>query len=216
MSALLLGYNQAVERHRQQQEQTADDFNILEVMHLTGNEVRHSMMLGWLLDHDLRKLGTHAQGNLGFRLFLAEFGLPLTYAESEYWVGREIAGDESIVDIEVACRCGFLIHIENKISASEGPDQTDREWADVNRRAESLKARNVHALFLTPRGRAATNPKFQAISWGSVARVLENFAEQAKPADVKLFAAHYARTLRRFIVTRSYVEEQDDGEATDE
>src|SRR5688572_23802123 len=64
--ALLVGYNESVERHRQQQEHVADDFNLLDVMRLTGKEIRHSMVLAWLLDHDLQKLGTHAQGNLGF------------------------------------------------------------------------------------------------------------------------------------------------------
>src|SRR5207248_1161653 len=69
--ALLDGYNETVEHYRQQQEEVADDFNLLDVMRLTGKEIRHSMVLAWLLDHDLRKLGTHAQGNLGFRLFLS-------------------------------------------------------------------------------------------------------------------------------------------------
>src|SRR5207245_5117852 len=69
MHALLVGYDETVKRYRHQQEHVADDFNLLEVMRLTGKEIRHSMVLAWLLDHDMRKLGTHAQGNLGFRLF---------------------------------------------------------------------------------------------------------------------------------------------------
>jgi hypothetical protein len=71
--ALLIGYNETLDRYRHQQEQVADDFNLLDVMRFTGKEIRHSMVLAWLLDHDIRKLGTHAQGNLGFRLFLTEF-----------------------------------------------------------------------------------------------------------------------------------------------
>src|SRR5947209_8660574 len=73
IGALLTGYNEAVEHYCRQQEQDADDFNLLEVMRLTGKEIHHSMVLAWLLDHDLRKLGTHAQEKLGFRLFLKEF-----------------------------------------------------------------------------------------------------------------------------------------------
>lgn len=58
---LLIGYNETVKRYRHQQEEVADDFNLLDVMRLTGKEIRHSMVLAWLLDHDLRKLGTHAR-----------------------------------------------------------------------------------------------------------------------------------------------------------
>jgi hypothetical protein len=209
ISDLLIGYTEAVDRHGRRQEHSADDFNLLDVMHLTGKEIRHSMVLAWLLDHDMRKLGTHAQGNLGFRLFLNEFGLPIDYADCKYWVRREVAGDESIVDVEVACRGRFLIHIENKIWACEGPDQTLREWSDLQRRASGLQVStpNVHALFLTPHGAKPTNPNFHAISWGRIVRVLGKFADQAKPPDVKLFAAHYARALRRFIVVRDTSED---------
>ncbi|HEV3143299.1 MAG TPA: PD-(D/E)XK nuclease family protein [Gemmataceae bacterium] len=215
--ALLDGYSEAAERNRQRQEQVAVDFNLLEVMNLTGKEIRHSMVLAWLLDHDMRKLGTHAQGNLGFCLFIYEFGLPIEYAACKYWVRREVVGDESIVDVEVACRDRFLIHIENKIWSSEGIDQTDREWSDVQRRAAELNViqSHIHGLFLTPKGTKAANANFRPIAWGRIAHVLEEFAHQAKPPDVKLFSAHYARALRRFIVVEG-TSEEDDGQRTDE
>jgi hypothetical protein len=208
--ALMMGYAEAVDRYRRQQEQDAEDFNLLGVMQLTGNEVRHSMVLAWLLDHDIRKLGTHAQGNLGFRLFLNAFHLPSHYAECKYWVRREVPGDVSKVDVEAACRGQFLIHIENKIWSSERNNQTGREWSDLQRQAESLgvKAGHVHAFFLTPDGRKASDANFTAISWSRIARVLEHFADQAKPPDVKLFAAHYARTVRRFIAIHDRREDE--------
>ncbi len=218
---LLTGYSDAAEVHRRKQEEHADDFNLLAVMRLTGKEIRHSMVLAWLLDHDMRKLGTHAQGTLGFRLFLKQFGLPAHYANCKYWVSREERGQDSIIDIEVGSRGRFLIHIENKIWASEGADQTDREWADLQRRAKELgidasaDIASIHAMFLTPRGTKPANGNFVSISWGRVIPVFEAFANQAKPTDVKLFAAHYARALRRFIVTQDFGEEEH-GEGTDE
>ena len=218
--SFMLGYRDAVERHRLQQEQTAIDFNLLAVMQLTGKEIRHSMVLAWLLDHDMRRMGSHAQGPLGFRLFLRELRLPQEYADCRYWVRREVAGDDSIVDIEIACRGRFLIHVENKIWSCEGADQTDREWGDLVRRAEALgipfgKSAPLHALYLTPQGAKPANPNFRSISWGRIARVLEAFSEEAKPPDVKLFAAHYVRALRRFIVTTDKTEESH-GEGIDE
>lgn len=220
IEALLEGYDASIKRYRSQQENSADDFSLLEVLQLTSKETRHSMALAWLLDHDLRKLGTHAQGNLGFRLFLEQLkrlGLSMEYADCNYWVRREVVGDESIVDVEIGCRGRFLIHIENKIWSSEGADQTDREWADLQRRAADLNvgSAHAHALFLTPNGATPKNPRFRAIRWGHIAEVLDEFALQAKPKDVKLFAEHYARGLRRFIVTQDR-SEGNDAETTDE
>ncbi len=208
---LLDAYNETIDRYCQQQEQVADDFNLLGVMQLIGKEIRHSMVLAWMLDHDMWNLGTHAQGSLGFRLFLAEFGFPFEYADCKYRVRREVVGDASIVDIEVACRSRFLIHIENKIWSGEGMDQTDREWSDLQRRAEDLgvSMRDVHALFLTPHGTMPANSSFRPIPWRRIVRVLEKFAAQAKPPDVKLFAQHYVRALNRFIVGQDKNEDTD-------
>jgi hypothetical protein len=205
---LLDRYGEANARYCNQQARSADDFNLLDVMQLTGKEIRHSMMLAWMLDHDLRRLGTHAQGALGFRLFLVEFDelrLPLSIADTKYWVRREVAGEKSIVDIEIGCRGQFLIHIENKIWSSEGTDQTNREWDDVQRKAAELRIpdTNVRALYLTPTGAPAANGNFHCVSWLRIARVVEAFAQQSQPPDVKLFAAHYTRSLRRFIATHS-------------
>ncbi len=215
--SLLTGFDEAVERHRVQQEQVADDFNLMDVLGLTNNEVRHTMELAWLLDHDIQKRGTHAQGNLGFKLFLQELHLPPEYLEHKYWVSRETVGDESTVDLEIACRNEFLIHIENKIKSKEGPDQTDREWSDLQRKALDLNVSecNRHALFLTPDRTRPCNDNFMPIGWGAIVNVLEKFALQATPQEVKLFASHYARGLRRFIV-RERVSEDDDAETIPE
>jgi hypothetical protein len=216
--SLLAGLQEALVAWRMGQESTADDFNILAVMRLSGNELRHSMVLAWLLDHDLARLGTHAQGRLGFRLFLEELGLPVPYADAPYWVRREVAGDESRVDIEVAARDRFLIWIENKIWSSEGNDQTHREWSDLVRRAEQigvpgdLSAGPVHALFLTLEGTEPSNPRFHAVSWRLIARVFKRFAAEAKPPDVKLFCSHYARALRDLSRAPCAKEETENGQ----
>jgi hypothetical protein len=204
--SLLASFATALQAYRAGQKLKADDFNILAVLQLTQKEIRHSMVLAWMLDHDMSKLGTHAQGALGFRMFLRVAGLPESYADHRYWVRREVAGDESVVDLEIASRGNFLIHIENKIWSAEGQDQTDREWADVRRRSLQLgidwdKGRGpVHALFLTPRAAKPLNPNFHPIGWGRVVAALDLFAQFAVPHDVKLFARHYARALTRFIV----------------
>ena len=67
--------------------------------------------LAWLLGCADRARD-RPQGNLGFKLFIEEFGNELgvesnprvkNYAEEpDYWVHREVSGAESRVDIEIA------------------------------------------------------------------------------------------------------------------
>lgn len=219
---LLDGFRSARSRWAEEQRKTADGFNLLSVMGVGCRELCHSNLLAWLLDHRIDQ-GTHAQGNLGFRLFLRElereFG-PKTpceiafYAEEPYWVHREVSGNESRADIEIAAKKKFIIHIENKVLAPEGEAQTDREWRDLQRRAKDLEVpeTNVHAVFLTLDGTEATNKRFCCVSWNRVARVLDEFAKQAQPPDVKLFACHYAKALRDLTAGQMIEEESQNGE----
>jgi len=217
-SSLLKEFVEARERDVKRAEATAEEFNLLEVLQVTHKEVRHSMVLAWLLDRSADRLGTHAQGALGFRLFLAEMGLSTEYADTNYWVRRELAGDESIVDIEIAARGKFIIQIENKIWASEGADQTHREWADLTRRAKDLgmdieqPLRHIHAFYLTPFGTPPRNEQFVPISWQRIVRVFRAFAAQSKPSDVRLFANHYAKAVEYFINAKQYPVGDDDVE----
>jgi hypothetical protein len=210
VNELLDGFEKARSAWATNQVARADDFNLLRVMGVADDEVTHSRVLAWLLDRRLDH-GTHAQGDLGFRLFIEALGLELgaksvpqimSYPTHPYWVRCEVSGGESRVDIEIAAREQFIIHIENKIHSCEGDDQTNREWRDIERRAEELgvPGSNTHGIFLTLDGRRSENTNFVPISWRSLADVLDKFAEQAQADEVKLFAMHYAKSIRQLIL----------------
>ncbi|MCY3019474.1 MAG: PD-(D/E)XK nuclease family protein [Planctomycetota bacterium] len=208
---LLEGYDREFRRWREQQVTRADDFSLVELLSLVSDENRHSDVLAWLLSADVYR-ATHSQGNLGFRIFLAELGLPAHYADGDYSVEREVPGKESRVDIEVRGYGEFIIDIEVKIGAGEGEAQLPREWCDLAQRAEScvVPEAHVHALYLTRNGELPSYPRFRPISWGQIASVFDKFGEQAKAESVRWFAGHYAKALRKFIVQQQY-EENGDG-----
>jgi len=137
-STFLNGYSIALQDSEKKHGATGERFEVLEVLGLTRDETKHSRMLAWLLDRNSRKFGTHAQRGLGFRLLLSELGLPTALADTAYSVRREVCGERSRIDIEVASRGHFLLHIEVKIDAAEGREQTSREWVDLLRRAAAI------------------------------------------------------------------------------
>lgn len=219
LTPLLDGFLTARGTWTTQQRKTADEFNLFRVLRLENAEVRHSGLLAWLLDHNIEQ-GTHAQGELGFRLFLEEMEPELrqqcdqpvaSYAAEPYWVKTEVSGDEARVDVEIAAHGRFLIHIENKIWSPEGDDQTNREWRDMQRRARELgvPGKCCHALYLTLGGDRARSEYFKPVAWHRIARVLERFAEQAQPPEVKLFARHYAKAVRSLSPVDLETEEED-------
>ena len=219
LSRLLPGFLSERAKWVESQRKSADEFNFFQVMGIETKEVAHSTLLAWLLDPKIER-GTHAQGKLGFRLFLEEFAKELQndggditdYADADFWVSCEVKGHESRVDIEIASQSRFLIHIENKFFSAEGTDQTNREWRDLCTRRNQLGVPEAccHPIFLTLDSSPAENKNFRSVGWNRVARILEKFAEQALPLEVKLFARHYAKAIRKFSIL-----EPDEMEATD-
>lgn len=218
LTTLLPGFLAVRKQWAISQSETADGFNLLEVLKIDGDEARHSMILAWLVDPRI-EFGTHAQGTLGFRLFLEEFATDFhidhdncieKYVEADYWVRREVSGNESRVDIEIAAFGKFLIHIENKLYSKEGTNQTDREWRDLLGRAKTLQVpeSKCHAIFLTLGRTMAQNKWFTAVAWNRIAVIFDRFSELAKPTEVKLFVQHVAKAVRRISIAES---EESDG-----
>lgn len=194
---LLDEYDRRQEGWREEQKSRADDFNILRTMRLTRKELCHSDILAWLLD----PTETHAQGKLGFLLFLRELSLPEEYASKYYRVIRELAGEESQLDVVIEAEGEFIIGIENKIDSEECDNQTKREWNDLERRKTALSIpTEIMAFFLTPDEAKPLCNFFKPISWQLIANIFEAFADEAKAELVRIFAKHYAETIRHEIV----------------
>jgi hypothetical protein len=195
----------------------AEGFNVLRTMRLTRKELCHSDILAWLLDHRLDDFGTHAQGNLGFRLFLEKLGLPAEFGDADYRVAREVPGEGCRLDVVIEADGAFVIGIENKVDSKEilgseeGTAQTLQEWAALTRRGKSkgVPASKIKAFFLTPDNQLPRSRNFKSISWRLVADVFEAFAANAKPAMVRLFAQHYAETLRYDVVVETETQEEE-------
>ena len=193
---LLAGYLESRARWADKQKAFADDFNLFEVMGIENLERFHSKILAWLLDRRIEH-GTHAQGNLGFRLFLEELGKDLavesnpqinTYPDEQYWVRCEVSGEQSRIDIEIAARGKFIIHIENKIRAQEGPEPNSPRIEGLERAKERIgnSKREFARHFSNARRhgtRRQTIPSIPPCSMGSHCRMFSRTFEKAGPAE---------------------------------
>lgn len=158
---------------------------------------------------------SHAQGNLGLRIFLEELGLPAQeYVRPRCSVQREVSGAEARIDIEISQPGVFVIHIENKVLSGEGNRQLERETKDLKARARSLMVPSdaVYAFYLTPSGGIPSRPGcFRPISYRLVQRVAERFGAESRAPIIRWFASHYADAIGRF-ARQSQIEEDEDDE----
>jgi len=139
-------YNESLEEIRKNVPQA----NIIKVLNLGYDELRHSRMLAWLFDYQ----ASHMQGNLFFSHFLDLLGIEKTQEyQAQYSVRRE--GPDQI-DISIYSPGNFVIFIENKIRADEHETQLDKEYRSLQKWSEKWNIQKDHRylVFLTPEGRS--------------------------------------------------------------
>ena len=161
----------------------ASKFNPLLLFANINDENTHSDILAWLFD----PFASHSQQDLFFKAFVNHFDYDIFYDSLEYKVIREFSGLESIVDILVYGK-SFVLFIENKTLSLEGEDQTNREYRDLKRLAESFGiADNYHAVFLSPYGQTPQNKNFKSISYQQISSALKNIRDEIGSEYVRFF-----------------------------
>ena len=176
------------------------DFNVFALLGVDTDEIKHSSFLAWLLD---ARAG-HGQGDIFLKAFARACGLPIVLAAPHrYRVRTEFSGSESIVDILVCRRGDFLVYLENKVFAPEGPDQVDREFRDMCRLASSLRVPEGRrfAIFLTPDGRRPLSgdpTRWKAVSYGQIAQQFAGILPDIRSDKLRLVVRDWIETVSGF------------------
>lgn len=176
-------------------------FNIFETLKITNTEIRHSNVLGWLLDpkenHNLKGL------------FLKEFIIDINES-GKYNLDLDVIDFDSFeilrewnnIDILVASKKSkILLVIENKIWSEESSHQLSK----YHRIAESeFHDFTKLYVFLTPYGDPSSDPDIWiSYDYGKVLNHLDSLINRHSSIidkDVLLFIEHYTLSLRRNIV----------------
>ncbi|MBA3974994.1 MAG: hypothetical protein C0504_12360 [Candidatus Solibacter sp.] len=169
--------------------------NIFEVLGRVRLENAHSDMIAWLF------MPWEAHG-LGDR-FLREFVFAGTGEAIPNGRVRKVATRRRIgagageIDIEVQGD-GWLLAVENKIDASEGPRQTEGYAAHYRRLRDA--GTTVYCLFLTRTGEPAKSDLFRSISYRELRRLVERIQPQVSSEGgqvVNWFAEHIRDDLEK-------------------
>ena len=176
-------------------------FNIFETLKITNTEIRHSNVLGWLLDprenHNLK--GQFLKNFIEDINELAEKGLDLEVIDYDSF---EIRREWKNIDILVVSKkSGFLLVVENKIWSDESSHQLEKYRNIVEDEFQDYK---IIYIFLTPYGDTSSNPEiWTSYDYEKVLHIIESIIDENRTVidnDVLLFIQHYALSLRRNIV----------------
>jgi hypothetical protein len=173
--------------------------NVWSVAGLRRNELRNAAVLAWFLD----PRGSHGFGAAALHEFLdrVKRGTPgwpelggdlsrVTVVTEEWPLGSET----DRVDIAINGP-DFVLFVEVKIDASEGPQQLDRYADLIEKKAVAFGRRHGRLIYLSPR--APQDPPFGLgiITWRGVAEVLSALPRKGITGAL---AAHFALHVRAF------------------
>ncbi len=173
------------------------DFSVFSLLGIRADEVKHTRMLAWLLD----ARGEHGAGNVFLRALveLCGFDIPVRSLE-RYNVRREFWVAESVVDLTVYRRGEFVIYLENKVFAVEGPAQLEREFRDMHRWGAVLRVPEDRrfGIFLTPGGRkprSGDELRWRALSYREVAQRFRGLISEVVSEKGQLLVRDWIETV---------------------
>ena len=172
--------------------------NIMQILHLTRHELKHSHFLAWLLD----PVGTHGLKDDFARFLLGLLerkGLKLPKPLAALTLSDAVvrAEREDIDILLVSERHRLVLAIENKFGATESAGQLAKYHEFLQRHYAGDHF--VH-VFLDMQGRNPTHKSYQPVSYGELLPFFESkLAGASKTGDaerrVQIYVQHYAALL---------------------
>lgn len=199
------------------------EFNVFEAMGVVFQEVRHSDFLAFLLD----PRGHHGLGDRFAKGWLKRLvgsvrgaggsGDAGTHAVSPDMLKRldridmsdaRVYRERHRIDVLLVDQANRLaVIVENKIFSGEHNDQLTRYRQSVEERCPDF---DLVYVFLTPTGEPPSHIGYVAADYGGICEEVESIVEEGVLQDgthmdqeVCFALSHYARLLRRYIVTDS-------------
>lgn len=189
----------------------ADKFNVFDVFGFARNEIRHSYFLKWLLDPN----ENHYLGDKFIRALISclvssepdrysENALSLLMMDcSDFIVQRET----NDIDLLLLSKSNSVaVIIENKIGSHEHPstgfESQLLKYKEFAENAFGYIKTKIY-IYLSPQGELPSDPLWQALSYLSVVKVIENLLKDNQDRlspEVKMLIQNYIDVLRRDIV----------------
>jgi hypothetical protein len=178
-------------------------FNLFEAVGAVRVELRHSNFLRFLLD----PVASHGFGSKPLERILRAAISGMSVAKRPVSPLELIVGDldsalvqreQSYIDLLIEIGpISLVVLIENKIGANAGPGQLKRYREHLERTYPNWRRL---LLFLTPSGDLPDDSEYVALSYSSLADIIQTLLNDSDVTDSRIAIRHYVEMLRRHIV----------------
>jgi hypothetical protein len=192
-----------------------EEINICDIFGFV--EVNHSAFLAYLFNRN----ETHGEGNLFFKIFLKEIGVPEGYAEEDYIVEREAQLDtedkqnnsgkrsknKSRVDIRIYCKGKFIINIEVKVGSPLNKQQIKAEDEDLESKAKdwNISDKDRFGIFISllkedKERFKDCNCNWISVEWSTIAECLDEFLNKTKNERIGEIVEEYLKYINENVL----------------
>ncbi|MEC8292123.1 MAG: PD-(D/E)XK nuclease family protein [Pseudomonadota bacterium] len=182
-----------------------DRFNPIHVMKMAHMEIRHSAILGWLLNpHETHRLGDKVLTRF---LSIALSGNQLSSTEisalsilHKGMRDAEVQIEWNNIDILVTCPTNkWVVIIENKFHSSQHSNQLDRYYDKALKHFPTDQGWKHVGVFLTLHGEESADDRYCDIQYNHLVDCIESILtteRDALPTEVAVFIEHYLDILK--------------------
>lgn len=182
-----------------QLDEWTDNFNMFDVLKITHTEIRHSNILGWLLDPN----ENHRLGDSFIRTFINNIIEQAQINDIDLLIqdfySYQVLREHNHIDIILLSRKEKTAYIiENKIWSGESKNQLNDYY---NKSQKEYSGYKIFYVFLTPHGDEASNKNWISLSYDEIIIMLENIINSASTTDeVKMLVNNYTNAVRKDIM----------------
>ena len=174
-------------------------FNPIKIMKMERMEIRHSAILGWLLDPN----ETHGFDDKFLKAFLSDAlkgqdGLALEISQSDLR-DADVRREWQNIDIFISSENnGWAFIIENKFESRQSPGQLKR-YRKVGAFKSQGSSLQCHCIFLTLRKEEPEDTSYATIRYRAVCKILDRLLKQNSHQlsnEIKIFLFHYLDIIK--------------------
>lgn len=185
-----------------------NDFNVFDVLKISRAEIRHSNMLGWLLDPN----ENHGLGDSFLYGIISKISQYISHSDALLFLSSDLYSfnvyrEWNHIDILlVSNQCKLVLAVENKVGSHEhnSNGRNESQLVTYKKRLQSqFKDYTTILVYLTPDGDNPSDDDWVVLNYSDVVTILESVYKSRScslAGEASLLIKNYINTIKKTVI----------------
>ena len=185
-----------------------NELNIFDVLKISRAEIRHSNMLGWLMDPN----ENHGLGDSFLYGIISKISQNMSHTDALLFLSSDLYSFSVFREwnhigiLLVSNRCKLVLGVENKVGSHEHNSNGSYESQLITYRERlqsQFKDFTIISVYLTPDGDIPSDDDWIVLNYSDVVTILENVYNSRRASlvgEASLLIKNYINTIKRNVI----------------